>query len=226
MRTLFVTFGNGSSDFEAAAVRLALQAEKTGVFSSAIALNQEMLLRSSRDYRNVQYSLQKLDVYPLYFRASKAWAIWSALSGTFGDFEVVCYADAGCEIVNNSITKFRLKRRIEFAYDHGGLAEQLKNPEFLWTKRKTLDFFNLSPSERTLGQVQSGLSYWRVDSSNLELAELWSSLSHYSLDLWQDPKDLGTESVKFRSHRHDQSIFSIKVFKLVDHRQKHLNYFK
>jgi len=164
MRTLFVTFGNGSSDFEAAAVRLALQAEKTGVFSSAIALNQEMLLRSSRDYRNVQYSLQKLDVYPLYFRASKAWAIRSALSGTFGDFEVVCYADAGCEIVNNSITKFRLKRRIEFAYDHGGLAEQLKNPEFLWTKRKTLDFFNLSPSERTLGQVQSGLSYWRVVS--------------------------------------------------------------
>ena len=209
MKSLFLTFGDGSNEFRAAALRLADQAKELDIFTSIRVLNHETLWIASEEYRRSFSSIEKLDAHPKYFRAVKAWVIHTALIGKFGEFDVICYADAGCEILSNRITRLVLKRNIQSAYLYGGLAEQLTRPERNWTKQKTFAYFNTSSTDRLSGQIQSTLSYWRVDEGNIKLASQWCLASNNELDLWQDPKDKNLESSYFEDHRHDQSIFSL-----------------
>ena len=209
MKSLFLTFGDGSPEFKAAAMRLAEQATSIGVFSSVVSLNHEKLLKASPQYKIAQSSIVKLDNYPTYFRAAKAWIVQAGLLGKFGKFDLICYADSGCEILTNHVTRFVLKKTLRKAFLQGGLAEQLPFPERNWTKKSTLDYFYPSEAVALSGQVQSTLSYWRVDSKNVELANQWCLLSDSTLDLWQNPKNMSAEEEYFVAHRHDQSIFSL-----------------
>jgi len=209
MKALFLTFGDGSADFRAAAVRLAEQAKSIGVFSSVVSLSHQSLLQVSPQYVSAESSIVNLDIYPTYFRASKAWVIQAGLLGKFGEFDLVCYADAGCEINSNSITRIALRRNIQRAFLFGGLAEQTAYPEKYWTKKRTMDYFNASEAHGLSGQVASTLCYLRVNNVSIELVNKWCMLSDHKLDLWQDPKNRVEEVENFKEHRHDQSIFSL-----------------
>ena len=209
MKALFLTFGDGSADFRAAAVRLAEQANSIGVFSSVVSLNHQSLLAVSPQYALAESSIKNLDIYPTHFRASKAWVIQAGLLGKFGEFDLVCYADAGCEINSNRITRIVLKRNMQRALLLGGLAEQTAYAEKNWTKKKTIDYFNASVAHGLSGQVASTLCYLPVNSVSIELANKWCSLSDHKLDLWQNPKKRDKEVENFKELRHDQSIFSL-----------------
>jgi len=209
MRVLFLTFGDGSPEFRDAATRLMEQAKSIGVFSSALSLDHESLVRASPEYAVGKTSIMKLDSYPTYFRAAKSWVIQAGLLGRFGEFDLVCFADAGCEIAVNRISRQVLKSNFKKAYLHGGLAEQLPLPERSWTKKKTMDYFHPRNSHALSGQIQSTLSYWRVDEKNVDLVNQWVLLSDPKLDLWQDPPSKDLEEEYFIEHRHDQSIFSL-----------------
>lgn len=209
MKTIFLTFGDGSPEFRAAATRLMEQAKNIRVFSAVLALNHNSLMQASPEYEIAHKAIMKLDSYPTYFRAAKSWVIQAGLLGRFGNFDVVCYADAGCEIVVNSVTRRVLKNNLNKAFLHGGLAEQLSLPEKHWTKKKTIDYFHPSDSHALSGQIQSGLSYWRVEERNVRLVNEWCDLSNPKLDLWQDPISKDSEEEYFVDHRHDQSIFSL-----------------
>lgn len=209
MKTLFLSFGDGSPSLRAAATRLTKQAKNIGVFSSTLSLDHQSLVQASPEYAIAQKSIMQLHSYPTYFRAAKAWVIQAALLGKFGEFDLVLYADAGCEIAANCITRKILKNNLNRAYLYGGLAEQLPLPERNWTKKKTMDYFHPSDSHALSGQIQSTLSYWRVEEKNLELVNRWVALSDPKLDLWQDPFSKDSEAEYFVEHRHDQSIFSL-----------------
>ena len=209
MKALFLTFGDGSTEFRAAAIRLAEQAKSIGVFSSVVCLNHESLLQVSEEYVLAQSSIINLDTYPTFFRAAKAWVVQAGLLGKFGEFDLVCYADAGCEIASNRITRLVLIKSMQKALLHGGLAEQLPLSERSWTKKRTMEYFHPSEADALSGQVQSGLSFWRVDNKNIELATRWCLLSDSKLNLWQNSKNRSDEEEYFKEHRHDQSIFSL-----------------
>lgn len=209
MKTLFLTFGDGSPEFKAAATRLVEQAKSIGVFSSVLSLDHKSLIQVSPEYSIAQKSIMQLHSYPTYFRAAKSWVIQAGLLGRFGEFDLVCYADAGCEMVANRITRQVLRNNLKKAFLYGGLAEQLPLTERNWTKKKTMDYFQPSDSHALSGQIQSGLSYWRVDEKNIELVSKWCSLSDPKLDLWQDPPSKDSEADYFIEHRHDQSLFSL-----------------
>lgn len=136
MKSLFLTFGDGSADFRAAAERLAGQATSTGVFCSVVSLNNESLLQASPEYALAQSSIFNLASYPTFFRAAKAWVIQAGLLGRFGEFDLVCYADAGCEINSNRITRIVLKRNKQRALLLGGLAEQTAYAEKIGLRKK------------------------------------------------------------------------------------------
>jgi hypothetical protein len=224
MKTLFLTFGDGSAEFRAAATRLVDQAKSIGVFNSTLALDHESLMLASPEYAIAQNSIKKLHSYPTYYRAAKSWVIQAGLLGRFGEFDIVCYSDAGCEIATNQITRQVLKNNLKKAYLSGGLAEQLTLPERNWTKKKTLDYFHCSDKHAVSGQIQSSLSYWRVEQKNIELVNQWCSLSDPNLDLWQDPPNLDSEADYFISHRHDQSIFSL-LWKEAGHLVEPVNHY-
>jgi hypothetical protein len=206
---LFVTFADGSPEFIDAGERLSLQAKRFGFFTKIIVLNHASLKLHSPDYSKLEMSdLAKSE--RLYYRASKAWVIKESLTGTFGKFDLVMYADAGCELLSNFWTKRQLRRMFCKSILSGGLAEKTHLEERCWTKLELFEYLGTPDSHRLSGQIQSTWSILHCNSSNLDLAENWCELSKPELKLWQaelyDPK---IQYSNFVEHRHDQSIFSL-----------------
>jgi hypothetical protein len=142
---------------------------------------------------------------------TKAWLIRSALHGVFGDFDLIFYADAGCELLKNYWTKKEILRLLVLANRHGGVAEQLAYPEKQYTKRSLLNYFDLSSAEVEIGQVQATWSIWKNSAQSRDMADKWVDLSNPYFNYWHNPMGLEKfeQSVDFIDHRRDQSIFSI-----------------
>ena len=208
-KVLFVTFADGSPEFINAGERLSLQAKRFGLFSKVIVLNHSSLKLCSPDYSKLQ--MTKLDQRKrIYFCASKAWVIKEALTGTFGKFDLVMYADAGCELLSNFWTKRQLRRMFCKSILNGGLAEQTHLEERCWTKLELFDYLGTPDSHRLSGQIQATWSILHCNDSNLELAENWCALSNPELELFQPTiYDSKIQFSNFVEHRYDQSIFSL-----------------
>ena len=128
-----------------------------------------------------------------------------ALRGDFGDYDLVFYLDAGCELNINGVTTMRLRSKFRRAYRCGGLAEMLAEREKDRTKPELLSYLGMSETECRSRQVQATWSIWKVCKGNLDLAQEWIDLSAPSLGLWQNPPLEGGHEL----HRRDQSIMSI-----------------
>ena len=212
-KTLLLSFADGTDEFVRAGERLEGQAKRFGLFSEVVVLDAAKVASLSEEYASHVADWQLLDRFPIYFRAAKAFAVKAALEGNFGDFDVVLYVDAGCELNFNSWTKQVLEREIISSYNKGGLAEQIRMPEYLWTKPSLARALNSTEENLISGQMQATWSFWRVNSANLNTARLWCELSNPDLGYWQDPREpccLGHN----HNHRRDQSIFSLLWKKL------------
>lgn len=210
VRSIFVTFADGSEAMRQSGQRLARQAESLGCFSRVICLN-DTTLREFGDYASARMNFEELDKFPLYYRAAKAWVYGSVFNGMFGKFDVVMYADAGCEIPVNRVSKNEIRKILDFSFELGGLAERTGYREEFWTKDKLLKVLMVGESIRQSGQIQATWSCLRIDKKNGELIDKWIALSHPNLDLWQNPEgpELNAQPQGFVEHRRDQSIFSI-----------------
>ena len=209
MKSVFVTFADGSPEMISAAKRLGNQAAKTGIFSEILVLNDALLSDLHSIYRRDLPKIQRLDSFPLHYRASKAYAVQYTLGYAIGRFKTLCYMDAGNEIVVNRFSVRNLSSMIRLTEQEGGFAEQLPNPEFEYTKRELVEYLNPPQDDLNSGQVQATWFIMRVDAQNLELASRWVELSNPDLNLWQNPSNLEAQSVGFKDHRRDQSIFSL-----------------
>ena len=208
-KKLFITFGDGGSEFRAASIRLAIQAMSTGLFESSVSLCEGGLVASSNGFNRIRHRLELLDVAPLYYRSVKPWLLEAALDGQFGNFHCVMYADAGCELSSEPVSRFLLKKRLDEACRFGAFAEQTKLPEVNWTKRKTLDELQVSSQEAGDFQFQDTWFVMRNEASSLRFAREWISLSMPERGLWQNPSSREEAGTDLIEHRHDQSLFSI-----------------
>lgn len=208
MKVLFITFADGNPDFVRAAERLAFQAQETGLFTTCLSFFSDSLAAAFPLYAQDLVKINQLDKFPLHYRAAKTWCILAALRGTFGEFDVIVYMDAGCEIQNNWVTRLSLKNKCKLALRHGGLAESTMLPEVQWSKIELLRLFGLSSPEVVSAQVQSTWSIWRKGDEQLAVAARWRELTVSDENYWCDPTDRGAD-LELVEHRHDQSIFSL-----------------
>jgi hypothetical protein len=210
-RTLFITFADGNQEFREAGERLAIQASKMNIFTKSIYLNDAEFRIVDNEWRETALELERLSLLPYYYLGTKAWLVNAALEGRFGDFDLVFYADAGCEFLNNVITRKKIRELLNLAYANGGLAEQLNYPEEEYTKKGLVEFFDLTKAELSSGQIQATWSIWKNCNQSKILAKKWVELSSPYLNLWhnQDGLEKLEQSSKFIDHRRDQSIFSI-----------------
>lgn len=206
-RVLFVTFGDGSEDMTLAVKRLTKQAESFHVFASVIGLDHAELREVSFEYQRFSPKLSHLTAYPKYFRVAKCFVIQAALRGAFGDFDQIVYADAGCEIVQNRLSRIRLSKDLRRAQNKPiGLAKAIPCQEAEYSKSKMLDYLNVNTVMRSSPQVQSGVIILNNCKEAEYFVNTWIDLSEPELGLWQDPDIIEKPLIQ---HRHDQSIFSI-----------------
>lgn len=209
LKIAFVTFGDGSVDFKEAATRISLQAKSLGIFDEIFNFDSLSLKKTSPVFASFVGLLPELDSYPLYFRACKAFAIEAIINYRNDYYDVIVYADPGCEIVSNSVSRKVLRNMIKSALETNGLAERLVSSEIQYSKRFLLEYLSATDSEKKSGQIQATFSILVNNDLTRKLVASWCELSDPKLDLWQKPKNLNLESDNFIEHRYDQSIFSI-----------------
>lgn len=210
MKTLFVTYGSHSNYLEAA-IRLSEQVKKTKVFDKIIVLDDPKLIDLSPYWRSWNKRMQELDAPGRYRQAGKTFLMKYVFSDLRTEFDVVMYADPGCEMPNNFISKMRLKKLLRGAYNFGGIAEQLEYPEYMYTKEALLEFIGDRADIRNTGQIQATWFILKNNSLNNDLINKWLKLTDPNLGLWQDPseRERMSQSPGFVDHRRDQSIFSL-----------------
>ena len=210
MKTLFVTYGSHSNYLEAA-IRLSEQVKKTKLFDKIIVLDDPKLIDLSPYWRKLNKRMQELDAPGRHRQAGKTFLMKYVFSDLCTEFDVVMYADPGCEIPNNLISKMRFKTLLRGAYNFGGIAEQLEYPEYMYTKKALLEFIGDRPDIRNTGQIQATWFILKNNSLNVNLIDKWLTLTDPTLGLWQDPseRERMSQSSGFIDHRRDQSIFSL-----------------
>ncbi len=204
-----VIFAEGSDSILAAAKRLGRQIEDLTLFDEVLVFNSTTLAMECKNFEAALESIKTLDDYPICFRAIKPWLVNHIFLETDKTYDVVLYIDAGCEVINNFVTRKKLQKLLKIAYKKGGLAEATPYTENQFTKKRLLNYFDLSSDERP--HIQATWFMLKNNHENKRLIRNWIELSNPELGLWQNPdvSEQIEQSVEFIEHRRDQSLFSL-----------------
>ena len=125
--------------------------------------------------------------------------------------DVLVYMDAGSHLRRAGLARFDEYVALCRTSRSGLLAFQTDWPEFEWTKGDLLDHLDVRHNPRITrsGQIQTGLIFMRKSSVTVGFVNDWNSIFHISRALIDDSPSESRNLPGFRSHRHDQSVFSI-----------------
>lgn len=207
---LFITAGIGSGNLYLAAERLTEQVKRLGIFDTFVIVTERDLANFS-PWLFEWYSAQELKTIPGYgFYAWKAAIARAATHGYWGDAEVVCYLDAGCEVLPGRRSKRLFIRWITKAQKFGAVGFSSFAPEWKYTKSEIIKLFPNSEKSLTADQFQSGT--WLLGGTyGQDIAIEWDEVCSSSRIFTDD--SIGTEIPGFVAHRHDQSVFSMVLKK-------------
>jgi len=209
-----LAFGGGEG-FAGAAVRLAEQAQKTGIFASV----------SYRTDNNIYSICPELEAHRPFINAnSKGWGYWvwkpylvRNCLRKIPDGDALVYMDAGCEILP------RNKQKLAGIFRHLDEHDQLfwsyqQYPIFnivFWSKQNLLDRVE---KDHGLSELNGVPKVWAGNfglvktPENLSLVDEWCRLATAdNYRLLDDSPSPTPQKRLFLGHRHDQSILSLLV---------------
>jgi len=210
MKSIFLTAGFGSDDFKQAARRLSFQASSLGIFNEIVIVD-ENALRIVCPSIYTWYTTEELRN-----TAGFGYFIWqpalldAALEGYWGDFDLIVYMDAGCEILPGFRSKRIFNQLLKKALNNGCVAFAIDTPELQYSKAEVVSLFPNIPSDRLKNQIQAGTLFISKEKGKI-LVNKWNQLTQSDINLANE--QLGNERQDFIAHRHSQSIFSI-LFKV------------
>ena len=212
-----ITFGGGSFAYRRGARRLVLQAETSGMFKSITKVTDKSL----PDFSPVAWSQHQKFIT----EAKKGFGYWlwkpliiEQRLREIPPGDLLLYVDAGCELnLLADAPRRRLNEYFLLANKHGSLAMQMQDieernfypAEQSYSKAKLISALN--PSGRTLNERQllAGILFFVNNESSHDFVQSWLKFAvcdDYSLLVDSQEEN---ERVDFKSHRHDQSIFSL-----------------
>jgi hypothetical protein len=207
---LFFTAGLGSSNFKAAAKRLASQAESFHVFSKIKVFEEAEVLECCPrllDWYSKE-DLANIKGYGWYSWKSKL-ADLVIREELLGEFDGYFYLDAGCEMYNSVLSRGRLFRYLEHAQKYNATLFSIPTPEFWFTKRKVLEAFSGWESHALTPQLQSGSWFFGNSVTSKNVVKLWDSIASKGPFMTDESLSEPCEFPGFKVHRYDQSIFSM-----------------
>lgn len=205
---VFITAGLGSSEFQAAAERLAEQSRKLYKWKNQITLTGENLElfcpTVSSKYKQILNSETKGFGYMCW----KAEIVFRTMNNEFGPCDGIVWADAGCEGNANIISRFFLKRHLRNARKYGAEIFSLQTPEMYHSKRDLfIEFPDIDEHDIT-PQFQTTNFYLHGETGK-NIALKWFEIVTKSQSMIDEATSLEGELDGFFAHRHDQSVFSL-----------------
>jgi len=205
---IVVTAGVGSSEIEAAALRVASTARKLPGVARAVAVLTDDLAAVCPKTKQVYGHLQNSNHRGYGYMAYKSEIVGNAFDGFWGDFDGVIWIDAGCEILVNSISSLRMKYFQKFARKHGAFTFVLQSLEIEHTKRDLFERFKPINPKKAGNQIQSTWFLLTGDKGK-GISDLWSEVTLEDTIFLSDEQSKLPEFPEFRVNRTDQSVFSL-----------------
>jgi len=206
---LFITAGLGGPLFEQAADRLVNQAGKFDMFSRLHAVKESEVLEMCPRL------LEWFTLIELRDTKGFGWYTWKAnlayqaiVQKRWGEFDLVMYLDAGCEMFSSSFSHRKLVNFLDHAEHQGNTLFSIPTPELEYTKRDLFNYFpGINPSDSS-NQFQSGSWIFKT-SESVDFVSQWEALSSLGIHMTDESPSKVPENAKFVVHRYDQSIFSL-----------------
>ena len=216
MKKVFITFGDGSSEYKLAARRLAAQAKELNLFDDIIVADLAFIqTKCSKKYgthcnffsdneRGFGYWLWK----PI---------IISYMLDTLPDQTIILYADSGCEIFPQG--KKSMSRHLALASKYGAFFFRLPYHEGEWTKADLFEHPMIKVDTAcSVNQVHATYFFITKTAQNISLVKKWLLIAedknyHYL----NDSPSIALNHRDYVEHRHDQSILSCLVHTLGVH---------
>lgn len=210
MNALFITAGIGSKSLEEAADRLAKDVSQLRLFRRIEIITQTDLPGVLKPYlSHVPYDDLTLGSKFGYYAWKPALA-QLAFDGIWGDFDCICYLDAGCEVLPSYWTRRNLQKYLQKSAQVGAVVFHSFHPENHFTTQELFSLFpKIDPSDNT-PQFQAG-SWIMAGSIGKDLVNSWFRLSRENYSLITDSFDKDSQSKSFIAPRNDQSFFSLTL---------------
>ena len=202
MEWILLTASFGGQNFHESALRLLNQSEQLKEFSKRIYVNDENLGDFAPEIKNRYSDLLNTGV-PGYGYFSWKPEIVNTVLNRYPECGVA-YVDAGCELNSSLIARVRLDQFFNKAKD-GSYFHTLNYQEQAYTKKRVLDYFELSDTDRKSPQIQAT---WFLLSGAVgrEISSRWLRAALFGRAMLDDSSNI--ESLEFKGHRYDQSLLS------------------
>jgi hypothetical protein len=217
---LFLTFAN--SALERSLERITKEAEAIGVYDRIVALDERDL---NADFRTAFASKLSPKVRGFGYWSWKPQVILQTLA-EMNEGDILQYADVGFHINPGGVKRLNDYFQMVENSESGVLGFQGRRPEppmvddgrelptwpdGTWTKGDVLDYFHVRDREdiTQTPTIQAGLSFIRKCDKSQGFVEQWLKVFYDNFALVDDSPSVSANLKEFRTHRHDQSIFSI-----------------
>jgi hypothetical protein len=208
MSYLFLTAGIGSPQLEEAGLRIIKQVSELQLFEKKILISKKDLSGDLGEY------LKAVPKSDLNVSAKYGYFAWKpaiakmAFDGYWGEFESVCYLDAGCEVIPSIWTRRSFQKYLEKSANRGVVVFHSSHPEKFYTTKQVFEKFPKVDSSDSTPQIQGG-SWFLGNQLGNEVASSWYHSSQISYPLLTDVFDPEKEDDDFIAPRNDQSFFSL-----------------
>ena len=208
MSWLFITAGIGSQGFEEAAKRLSVQVQTLGIFDECVTINLstfEEIFPEIRDFVPTEdWNLEAFFGHYIW----KPILAKMATTGFWGDFDGICWLDAGCEVLPSYFSRKSFKKLMSEAEQTGAVVFSTGAPESGYTKREVFNVFPKLASTDHSSQIASG-SWFFHGATGAGLAKEWSRISLSDYQLLSSTYDPEIQAGNFVSPKYEQSILSL-----------------
>jgi hypothetical protein len=205
MKLFFISFGT-THNYAQSLIRIRKEAEELNMFDKIIIYNEN------------DFDDTFLNKHEKFMKNNKGYGFWIwksyFIKKTFEfmqEGDILLYADCGCHLVNNLIAKNRLDTYIALCktMPSGNIALSMEFLEKSYTKMETLKELNANNNSMlNSGQLVGGILLIRKCEKTKQLINsYYDACQKYNL-IDDFPSKISNDPT-FKSHRHDQSVFSI-----------------
>jgi hypothetical protein len=209
----FLTFGAGHPDYAITLKRISDNVHDSNLFTSITVHSGETLEAQYPDFirDHGDFIAANKKGYGLWLW--KAFLISKSLDLLPND-DVLVYLDAGCTLnykTEESIAKFNYY--VDLAFQQHILAFQRSDDhtyfkETTWSRKDLTDHLQLSTADLDSGQMEAGMSLWRIDDYSREFTYKWFHLmTANNYQFLVNPEPINRHP-GYWEHRYDQAVFS------------------
>ena len=205
MKLFFISFGT-THNYAQSLIRIRFEAEHLNMFDKIIIYNEN------------DFDDTFLKEHGNFMKNNKGYGFWIwksyFIKKTFEvmqEGDILLYTDCGCHLVNNLMAKNRLDTYIELCkvVPSGNIGFCMDFLEKSYSKMETINSLNANNKQMlNSGQLVGGIFLIRKCQRSINLInEYYNACQKYNL-IDDFPSKINNDP-SFKSHRHDQSIFSI-----------------